>query len=221
MINRITSVMILIFVITLYGCTSPAPLYTASISPSREAESAQVETPTTIIDTSGEIQPTADKDEGRLDPSETARDEIIPPTNTQGPGGDGQVMDSTKLADVISVDVSGSEGAYRLSVGISSPDTGCDQYADWWEVVSQEGELIYRRVLLHSHVEEQPFVRSGGPVAIAPDSMVIVRAHMNIDGYGGAAFQGSVESGFKETALKPDFASDLADELPLPDGCAF
>lgn len=221
MINRITSVKILIFVITLYGCTSPAPLYTASISPSREAESAQVETPTTIIDTSGEIQPTADKDEGRLDPSETARDETIPPTNTQGPGGDGQVMDSTKLADVISVDVSGSEGAYRLSVGISSPDTGCDQYADWWEVVSQEGELIYRRVLLHSHVEEQPFVRSGGPVAIAPDSIVIVRAHMNIDGYGGAVFQGSVESGFKEMALKPDFASDLADELPLPDGCAF
>lgn len=221
MTNRITSVMILILVITLCGCGSPAPLYTGSISSSREAESAQAETPTTNIDTSGEIQLTADQDEGRLNPSETAQDEIIPPTSTQEPGGDGQVMDSTKLADVISVDVSGSEGDYRFSVGISSPDTGCDQYADWWEVVSQGGELIYRRVLLHSHVGEQPFVRSGGPVAIAPDSMVIVRAHMNVDGYGGAAFQGSVDSGFKETALQPDFASELAEEPPLPDGCDF
>lgn len=125
------------------------------------------------------------------------------------------------LADVISVEVSGNEGAYRFSVGINSSDTGCDQYADWWEVISEDGALIYRRILLHSHVDEQPFVRSGGSVAISPDSVVWVRAHMHPGGYGGAAFRGSVQAGFSEAELGLDFADDLAEELPLPDGCAF
>jgi hypothetical protein len=117
--------------------------------------------------------------------------------------------------------VRGDAGAYQFSVGIESPDTGCDQYADWWEVVSEDGALIYRRVLLHSHVGEQPFVRSGGPAAIEADTVVWVRAHMHPGGYGGAAFRGSVQEGFQETELSADFAADLAGEEPLPDGCAF
>jgi len=70
------------------------------------------------------------------------------------------------LADVLSVEVTGSPNAYQFSVKIASPDTGCEQYADWWEVLSEDGQLLYRRILLHSHVNEQPFVRSGGPVNI-------------------------------------------------------
>jgi hypothetical protein len=58
-------------------------------------------------------------------------------------------------------------------------------------------------------------------VSIAADSVVIVRAHMNTGGYGGAAFLGSVQSGFNETDLDPDFAVDLANKPPLPDDCAF
>mgnify|MGYP005850746057 CR=1 FL=1 len=124
-------------------------------------------------------------------------------------------------ADVVSVSVSGNEGDYRFSVEISSPDTGCGQYADWWEVVSEEGELIYRRVLLHSHVNEQPFTRSGGPVAIDANQKVWVRAHINNSGYGGNALLGSVEDGFESTEPEENFASDLENKEPLPDGCAF
>jgi hypothetical protein len=126
-----------------------------------------------------------------------------------------------RLADVVSVEVGGEPGAYRFRVGVSSPDTGCDRYADWWEVVSEEGELIYRRVLLHSHVDEQPFTRAGSPVPVAADRVVYVRAHLQPGGYGGAAFKGSVQAGFEAVELPADFAVDLAEELPLPQGCAF
>jgi hypothetical protein len=125
------------------------------------------------------------------------------------------------VADVVSVDVGGQPGSYTLSVGIKSPDQGCEQYADWWEVLSTEGTLIYRRVLLHSHVTEQPFVRSGGPVEVQPGTIVWVRAHMHPGGYGGQAFSGSVEAGFAPAEPPPGFAEDLAEQPPRPDGCAF
>jgi len=125
------------------------------------------------------------------------------------------------VADVRTVSVSGEPNAYRFSVEIQSPDLGCEQYADWWEVLSVEGELLYRRILAHSHVNEQPFVRSGGPVPIAPDTVVWVRAHMHPGGYGGVAFKGSVEGGFQAADYAPDFALDAAETPPLPEGCAF
>jgi hypothetical protein len=124
-------------------------------------------------------------------------------------------------ADVISVDITGEAGQYLFSVGIESPDVDCDQYADWWEVVADDGELVYRRILLHSHAQEQPFIRSGGPVSIKPDQEILVRAHMNNSGYGGRAFKGSVKSGFDSVDLPPDFANDLAQEPPLPTDCGF
>lgn len=124
-------------------------------------------------------------------------------------------------ADVIAVQASGQPGAYQFNVGIRSPDKGCAQYADWWEVVSTDGKLLYRRVLLHSHVDEQPFTRSGGPVPIQPDTVVWVRAHMNTGGYGGMAFKGSVKTGFKQAMPDAEFATGLAKQAPLPDGCDF
>ncbi len=124
-------------------------------------------------------------------------------------------------ADVIAVQASGQPGAYQFNVGIRSPDKGCVQYADWWEVVSTDGKLLYRRVLLHSHVDEQPFTRSGGPVPIQPDTLVWVRAHMNTGGYGGMAFKGSVKTGFAKAEPSANFAPALAKQPPLPDGCDF
>ncbi len=124
-------------------------------------------------------------------------------------------------ADVIKVSVSGGPGAYSLSVTVQSPDTGCGSYADWWEVVSEDEELLYRRVLLHSHVAEQPFTRSGGPVNIQPSDTVIIRAHMNRAGYGGEAFGGTVADGFSPAGVFPDFAAGLESQKPLPTDCAF
>lgn len=122
-------------------------------------------------------------------------------------------------ADVVSVEVSGEAGAYTFNVTVSSPDTGCEQYADWWEVTTEAGDLVYRRILLHSHVAEQPFTRGGGPVTVASDETVIVRAHMNSGGYGGTVLRGSVDAGFEAERLELSFAAELASREPLPDGC--
>jgi len=124
-------------------------------------------------------------------------------------------------AEVIRVSISGIPGSYSFSVTVRSPDAGCEKYADWWEVVTPEGQLIYRRVLLHSHVGEQPFTRSGGPVKIQPDETVIVRAHMNIAGYGKVGFSGAVASGLTSTELPRNFGADLEERGPLPSSCAF
>ncbi|MBW7883123.1 MAG: hypothetical protein H3C34_10880 [Caldilineaceae bacterium] len=124
-------------------------------------------------------------------------------------------------ADVIAVTVNGAPGAYSFAVEVASPDTGCENYADWWEVVDIEGNLLYRRILTHSHVGEQPFTRSGGPVDIATDTVVWVRAHMAPGGYGGAAMRGSAQDGFVPAQPPPDFAAGLAGAAPQPTGCAF
>lgn len=125
------------------------------------------------------------------------------------------------LANVVSVNTSGNNGAYRFAVQIRSGDTGCRQYADWWEVLSEDGRLIYRHLLAHSHVKEQPFTLEGGPVAVAADTTIWIRAHMNPDGYGGVALKGSVRDGFKTSPMPPAFASKLAQQPPQPGACEF
>ncbi|MDY8136103.1 hypothetical protein U0D62_10840 [Aquimarina sp. 2201CG5-10] len=124
-------------------------------------------------------------------------------------------------SSVTEVSVSGQEYDYTFNVGIKSPDTGCKQYADWWEIVSEDGELIYRRILLHSHVGEQPFTRSGGSVNINKDQTVFIRSHMNNKGYGEVVFKGSVSKGFKRYVLTSEFANELQTISPLPKGCRF
>lgn len=128
---------------------------------------------------------------------------------------------NTANADVTAVRATGNPGAYQFAVAVSSPDKGCEQYANWWEVVTEDGKLVYRRVLLHSHVDEQPFTRSGGPVAISPDTVVWVRAHMHPGGYGGKVMKGTPKGGFKEAPLPTDFARGLEKQSPLPTECAF
>jgi len=125
------------------------------------------------------------------------------------------------VADVLSIQANGNPGNYTFAIEVASPDENCFQYADWWEVIDEEGQLLYRRVLTHSHADEQPFTRSGGPVPVMANTMVWVRAHMNIGGYGGTALHGSIQSGFQPAELSAGFAADLANHAPLPQDCAF
>lgn len=112
-------------------------------------------------------------------------------------------------ADVKAVYVKGTEGAYTFTVKLKSVETGCAQYANWWEVVSEEGVLLYRRILVHSHPDDQPFTRSGGTVNIPESARVYVRAHMNTVGYVGDVYVGSVKEGFKKSETAPSFSKAL------------
>ncbi|MEM6310263.1 MAG: hypothetical protein AAF754_09450 [Pseudomonadota bacterium] len=75
---------------------------------------------------------------------------------------------------------------WRFDVTLSHADTGWDDYADGWRVLSVDGQELGLRVLYHPHVEEQPFTRSLGGVAIGADTTeVMIEARDNVGGWSG------------------------------------
>ena len=101
---------------------------------------------------------------------------------------------SSGMADVVFVKaVQAADGSWTFSVTVRHPDTGWEDYADGWDVVTPDGQTLKRnpddpftRLLLHPHVEEQPFTRSQSGIRI-PDGVtqVTVRAHSLTRGFGG------------------------------------
>ena len=90
-------------------------------------------------------------------------------------------------ADVVKAAVKQTgERTYRFDVTVAHADTGWDHYADKWEVVTSDNTILGTRVLLHPHVNEQPFTRSLSGVKIpAGIDHVIIRAHDSVHAYGG------------------------------------
>ena len=72
-----------------------------------------------------------------------------------------------------------------FSVSVRHDDRDPDHWADWWRVRTLDGHELGRRVLLHSHVDEQPFTRDER-IRIPRDvSTVVVEAHDKVHGLGG------------------------------------
>lgn len=90
-------------------------------------------------------------------------------------------------ADVVEVEfVETDDGNFDFIVTVSHADTGWDHYAERWEVVDVDGTILGERVLLHPHVNEQPFTRSLGGVRIPADvNEVRIRAYDKVHGWGG------------------------------------
>ncbi len=124
-------------------------------------------------------------------------------------------------SDIVGVSVKGEPNAYHFTVTIKSDDIDCQQYTDWWEVLNKKGELIYRRILIHSHPDQQPFSRSGGYVKVQKDETLYIRAHMKPIGYVGNLFKGSVESGFTQTQEIVKFNEKIETQDPLPEECLY
>jgi len=90
-------------------------------------------------------------------------------------------------ADVLNVDVScNSDSICRFDVTVKHDDEGWKHFANRWEVLSPDGDILATRVLAHPHDNEQPFTRSLGNVRIPGDLVeVVVRAHDLEHEYGG------------------------------------
>jgi len=92
---------------------------------------------------------------------------------------------SAKAGDVEIVDATARQSGttWTFSVTLKHGDTGWDHYADLWQVFTPDGKLLGERVLLHPHVEEQPFTRSLSGVEI-PDGVeeVMIRARDSVHG---------------------------------------
>jgi len=89
------------------------------------------------------------------------------------------------LVEVVKVRASDQGGGkYGFSVTLRHADTGWKHYADKWDVLAPDGTVLGTRVLIHPHVDEQPFTRSLSGVA-APGGVrdVTIRAHDKVHGY--------------------------------------
>lgn len=63
--------------------------------------------------------------------------------------------------------------SWNISVTLKHKDTGWNHYANAWQVVDVHNKLLGKRVLLHPHVNEQPFTRSLYSVKIPANVKVI------------------------------------------------
>jgi hypothetical protein len=157
------------------------PAVTPSV-PTPEALSETSATPE-VVPTATEAEPTPTSPPLTPAPTETPVTTVTPlPTETSA------------NADVEYVRaVQGADGTWTFHVTVRHPDTGWEDYADGWDVLTPDGTVIkpdpsspFTRLLLHPHETEQPFTRSQSGVAIPPDvTQVRVRAHDLVDGFGG------------------------------------
>lgn len=142
-------------------------------------------------------------------PVDTNQETAVPATSTPAPTPTSTPVPTTASeegaadADVLFVHAAqDADGSWTFRVTVSHPDTGWDDYADGWDVVTPDGTVLkpnpddaFTRVLLHPHENEQPFTRSQRGIVI-PEGVttVTVRAHDLIDGFGGREVQVDLEA---------------------------
>ena len=95
--------------------------------------------------------------------------------------GEAAVLDATARAN--------PDGTYAISATIAHADTGWEHYANKWEVVGPNGQVIDTRTLFHPHVGEQPFTRSLARVVIPIGvTEVTIRAYDSVHEDGPRTF---------------------------------
>jgi hypothetical protein len=93
-------------------------------------------------------------------------------------------------ADVMNAKISAKgDGFFRIDVTVKHDDAGWEHYANRWDVLNLDGEILGSRVLAHPHDNEQPFTRSLTLNLPEGISVVIIRAHDSVHGLGGVTFE--------------------------------
>ena len=170
----------------LIACSSATPTATLTEAPdtphptsTTPPEEAPEATRTELPEESASATPAAE-----ATPTPT-----VPPSDTPTSS-----EESAANADVLFVRAAlGSDGRWTFHVTVEHPDTGWEDYADGWDVLTPDGEVLrpnrdypFTRQLLHPHENEQPFTRSQSDIVIPEGvTQVRVRAHDLVDGFGG------------------------------------
>ncbi len=90
-------------------------------------------------------------------------------------------------ADVVGATiVRADDGTFRFDVTLAHADTGWEHYANAFEIVDGEGNVLAVRTLVHPHVDEQPFTRSISGVVLASElKEVTIRGRDSVHELGG------------------------------------
>ena len=178
---RYLTIISVLLTLTLTACGS-----TATAEPPAEANDPPPSTPTDAPSaTSVEVQRPATLTDV---PTETPTDTpalALPPTDEPAVVSAGNP--DLDYAQVVFVSATqSSDGTWRFDTTVRHNDQGWDDYADAWQVVDLDGNVLGERILLHPHDTEQPFTRSQSGIAIPDDvTQVIVQAKDNVEGFGG------------------------------------
>ena len=89
---------------------------------------------------------------------------LLSPLFLLGPGPQPAVSGEVDVVQATALPM--NDGSYQFRVTLRHADQGWKHYADKWEILTLDGKLLGRRVLLHPHENEQPFTRSLGGVKI-------------------------------------------------------
>ncbi len=96
-------------------------------------------------------------------------------------------------ADVTEVSIQAlGNGKFRINTTVKHADTGWDHYADRWDVLDEQGNVIGVRELAHPHVGEQPFTRSLTLTIDPSIKTITVRANDSVHELGGATVSATV-----------------------------
>lgn len=92
-------------------------------------------------------------------------------------------------ADVLDVKVRyNGNDSFQIITTVKHGDTGWDHYANAWEILDENEQVIGKRVLHHPHVKEQPFTRSHTLSIPSHVKKITVRAIDSTHGIGGKTF---------------------------------
>jgi hypothetical protein len=185
------SLFALVSLLLLVACQpTTAPALTATVSLATSIPTQMAVTPD-VAPTATEADPTPTSPPPTPAPTETPVTPEVTSTATQPSGAPNQGAANADVEYVRAVQA--SDGSWTFHVTVRHPDTGWEDYADGWDVLTPDGEVIkpdpsspFTRLLLHPHETEQPFTRSQSGIVISPDvTQVRVRAHDLVDGFGG------------------------------------
>jgi uncharacterized protein (DUF2126 family) len=105
-----------------------------------------------------------------------------------------------KHPNVLEVKLVERTSGWTVSATLSSPYDTPQRYADAFRVLSESGEELGVRVLLHDHAYEQPFTRSLSGVNIPEGTTaILVQGRDQTYGWGGQVVRFNLLTGMQST----------------------